>query len=222
VSYYPAFLDLTDLSVVVVGGGEVARGKIEGLLRSGARVKVVARRAVDGVRALGGLTTVELHLRDYEAADVAGARIVVAATDDRDVNRRVSEDATRAGALVNVVDDPELSSFIAPAVLERGELQVAVSTSGGSPAFAVFVRDEIAERIGPEYGVALTVLRRVREKLRATPGSSIAERKRILRVLAEAGLVDRVKAKDPAGVDELLRMIPGAVMTLETLGVELG
>ena len=221
-SYYPAFLDLTGQPVLVVGAGEVASGKIRALVAAGARAKVVARDAIDAVRGLAGGGEIELHLRAYESADAGGMRVVIAATNDAELNGRISADARRAGALVNVVDAPRLSTFIAPAVLERGDLTVAVSTTGASPAFAVFVRDEIAASIGPEYGVALSVLRKVREKLRAEPNSSIADRKRILRALAEAGLVERVKAKDRAGVDELLRSIPGGGMTLATLGVELG
>ena len=122
--------------------------------------------------------------------------------------------------LVNVVDRAEISSFIAPAVLAHGELQIAVSTSGASPAFAVFVRDRLRADIGPEYGVALSILRRVRERLRSD-ARSIADRRRILRDLAEAGFVDRVRTKDRAGIDTLFASLAGDGMTLEALGVDL-
>jgi siroheme synthase-like protein len=220
VSYYPAFLNLEAAPVLVVGGGEVARGKIEGLLASGAQVRVVAREADPPVRALAGRGAIELQVRAYEPADVGSARLVVAATGDSALNQAVSDDARKAGVLVNVVDAPALSTFIAPAVLERGDLRIAVSTGGASPAFAVFVRDELARRIGPEYGAALGVLRRVRERLRAEPGSSIADRKRILRALADGGLVERLRARDRAAVDELLRAVAGDGITLEALGVD--
>jgi siroheme synthase-like protein len=220
VSYYPAFLNLEAARVLVVGGGEIARGKIEGLLAAGARVCVVAREADPPVRALAGRRAIELQLRAYESADVAGARLVVAATDDSALNQAISDDARNAGALVNVVDAPALSTFIAPAVLERGELRIAVSTGGASPGFAVFVRDELARRIGPEYGAALGLLRRVRERLRAEPGSSLADRKRILRALADGGLVERLRARDGAAVDELLRAVVGEGFTLDALGLD--
>jgi siroheme synthase-like protein len=220
VSHYPVFLDLEEAPVLVVGGGEVARGKIEGLLASGARIRVVALEAASPVRALAGRGAIELHLRAYESTDVEGARLVVAATDDSALNRGVSDDARRAGVLVNVVDAPALSTFIAPAVLERGELRIAVSTGGASPAFAVFVRDELARRIGPEYGTALRLLRRVRERLRADPASSIADRRRILRALADGGLVEHVRDRDRAAVDELLRAVAGDAVTLAALGVD--
>ena len=150
-----------------------------------------------------------------------GFQVVVAATDDVEVNRRVAADAELAGVLVNVVDDPQHSTFIAPAVLERGELQIAVSTSGASPSFAVFLRDRIAGEIGPEYGMALAILQKVRKQLRAEQ-RTIAERRQILRGLAEAGIVDRVRSKDRVGVEELLRSIAGESCTLDALGVELG
>ena len=219
-SYYPVFLNLRERPALVVGGGDVARGKIEGLLRTGARVTVVAPRVVEPIHRLVTEGVVALVARAYAADDVRGFHLVVAATDDPDVNRSVSADAERAGVLVNVVDRAEISSFIAPAVLAHGDLQIAVSTSGASPAFAVFVRDRLRADIGSEYGVALSILRRVRERLRSD-ARSIADRRRIPRDLAEAGLVDRVRTKDRAGIDTLLASLAGDGMTLEALGVEL-
>ena len=220
-SHYPAFLDLRGRAVLVVGGGDVARGKIEALLRAEARVQVVAPSVVEPIERLAERGAVTIVARPYGPQDVRGFQLVVAATDDAEVNRAVSADARRAGVLVNVVDSPELSTFIAPAVLTRGDLQLAVSTSGGSPAFAAFVRDRLAELIGPEYGVALTILRGVRNRLRSE-ALPLPERKRILRGLAEAGLVDRVRAGDRVAIDGLLESIVGRGSTLEALGVDLG
>jgi precorrin-2 dehydrogenase/sirohydrochlorin ferrochelatase len=220
VSYYPVFVNLRERPALVVGGGDVARGKIEGLVRTGARVTVVAPRVVDPIHRLVSKGIVVQVARAYAPGDVSGFQLVIAATDDPDVNRSVAADAERAGVLVNVVDRAELSSFIAPAVLAHGDLQIAVSTSGASPAFAVFVRDRLGAEIGPEYGLALSILRRVRDRLRSD-ARSIADRRRILRALAEAGLVDRVRTKDRAGIDTLLASHAGDGMTLETLGVEL-
>jgi precorrin-2 dehydrogenase/sirohydrochlorin ferrochelatase len=220
VSYYPVFLNLRERPALVVGGGEVARGKIEGLVRTGARVTVVATRVVEAIHRLVTEGAVALVLRGYAPEDVRGFQLVIAATDDPDVNRSVAADARRAGALVNVVDRAELSSFIAPAVLAHGDLQIAVSTSGASPAFAVFVRDRLRAHIGPEFGLALSILRRVRDRLRSDARSN-ADRRRILRGLAEAGLVDRVRTKDRAGIDTLLASVVGDGITLAVLGVDL-
>ena len=218
-SYYPAFLDLRGKRCLVVGGGDVAAGKARGLLRAGADVTLIAERLGDGVRRLAEGGKVRSVERAYQTADMTGVDLAVAATDDPAVNRQVSADAGAARALVNVVDAPELSSFIAPAVLERGALQVAVSTGGASPSFAVFVRDRLATEIGPEYEAALAVLRLVRERLRAD-GASLEDRKRILGGLA-ARVVERVRAKDLGGVDALLRTVFGGDVTLEQLGIDL-
>lgn len=218
--YYPIFLDLRGRSCLVVGGGPVAMGKAIGLRRAGARVTMVAAEPIDGLRELAERAEIVLLARPYDGADMAGIHLAVAATDDADVNRRVAADAERCHALVNVADAPALSSFIAPATLERGALQIAVSTSGASPSFAVYLRDRLGEEIGPEYETALAVLRGVRERLRSQD-RPFEERKKVLRVLAERGLVERVKAKDRIGVDGLLREVVGADVTLDALGLPL-
>ena len=220
-SYYPVFLDLRGRRGLVVGGGVVASQKIAGLLRSGADVTVVAPRAIETILRLAEEGRVTLRARDYSPGDMLGIDLAVAATGDAQVDRRVCADARRARALVNVVDSPAQSSFIAPAILERGDLQVAVSTSGASPSFAVFVRDRLAAEIGPEYAAALSVLRGVRERLRAE-ARPMEERKRILGAIAAAGLVERLRSRDHGGVDELLRSLVGEAVTLERLGVDLG
>ena len=219
-SYYPVFLDLRGRRGLVVGGGAVASQKIARLLRAGAHVTVVAPRAIEAIVRLAGEGRVTLRAHGYSPSDMVDIDLAVAATDDPQVNRRVSADARKARALVNVVDSPEQSSFIAPAILERGDLQVAVSTSGASPSFATFVRDCLAEEIGPEYAAALSVLRRVRERLRAE-ARPMEERKRILAALAAGGLVERLRCGDHGGVDELLRSLLGEAVTLERLGVGL-
>jgi precorrin-2 dehydrogenase/sirohydrochlorin ferrochelatase len=221
VSYYPVFLDLRGRAGLVVGGGDVAHGKIDGLLRAAARVTVVAPRVAEAVQRLAARGRVTLVARPYDSQDVRGFQVVVAATDDPEVNRRVADDAQRAGVIVNVVDDAEQSTFIAPAVLERGDLQIAVSTAGASPSFAVYLRDRLAAQIGPEYGVALAILRKVRQRLRAEQ-RTMAERRRILRKLADAGLVDHVRSKDRSGIEELLHSAAGESWTLDALGVDLG
>jgi len=220
VSYYPVFLDLRERPALVVGGGEVAHGKIVALLRAGARVTVVAPHLVESIERLVQDGKITLVTRPYAAEDVRGFHLVVATTGDAEIDRRVSSDAQRAGVLVNVVDQAALSSFIAPAVLERGNLQIAVSTSGSSPALAVSLRDRLEREVGPEYAVALAILREVRARLRAGEQTS-DDRRRILRELADGRLVDRVRAKDRAGVDTLLASLAGQGMTLKALGIEL-
>jgi precorrin-2 dehydrogenase / sirohydrochlorin ferrochelatase len=145
--YYMACLDLSGRSVLVVGGGRVALEKVEGLLDCGATVTVVAPQIVPELEHL----PVELVRRAYRTDDLAGRFLVVAATSTRSVNRRVFRDAETRPLLCNVVDVPELCSFILPAVHREGPIAVAVSTGGASPALAQRLRDEIAAVVRPEH-----------------------------------------------------------------------
>lgn len=161
--YYPIAIDLTDKKVLVVGGGAVALRKIETLIEFGARVNVVAPCINQDIIDLGGYGRVIINQRDYETSDMEGCALVIAATDDREVNLRVSRDANSAGLLVNVVDDPELCSFIMQSVVRRGDLAISIGTGGKSPAFAKFVRKKIEEAIGPEYGDLAGIMGELRE-----------------------------------------------------------
>ncbi|MFH0964169.1 MAG: NAD(P)-dependent oxidoreductase [Planctomycetota bacterium] len=138
---YPVGLLLFDRLCVVVGGGPVARRKAESLLASGARVRIVAAGLEPETAALAG---VELVRETYRAEHLAGARVVIAATDSAEVNRQVARDAEAAGALANVVDDPGACDFLVPARLDKGALMIAVQTRGASPALAA----TLCRRIG--------------------------------------------------------------------------
>jgi len=141
---YPIMLDLTDVPVLVVGGGRVAQRKVEGLLRARADVTVVAPRIDDGVRAL----PVRIVERTYEPSDLDHVRLVITATDEAAVNAAVSADATRRGIWVNSADDPANCTFTLPAVAHDGEVTVAVATGGASPALASHLRGEIEAWLG--------------------------------------------------------------------------
>ena len=154
--YYMTCVDLTDRSVLVVGAGRVALEKVEGLLDCGARVTVVAPRITPELERL----PVELVRRDYRTDDLVGRFLVVAATSTRSVNLRVYRDAEARALLCNVVDVPELCSFILPAVHREDPIAVAISTGGASPALAQRLRDEIAAVIRPEHA---DLARRLRE-----------------------------------------------------------
>lgn len=161
---YPVMLDLRDVPVLMVGGGQVAERKVEGLVAAGAAVTVVAPLVRDEVAAMA----VEVRLRPYTAADVAGHRLVMTATDDPAVNRQVAVDATALGVWVNSADDPQNCSFILPAVTRRGPVVVSVGTDGSSPALARHLRDRIAaEVLGPEVERAAKELARQRAEFHA-------------------------------------------------------
>jgi siroheme synthase-like protein len=156
--HYMACLDLTGRSVLVVGGGPVALEKVVGLLAAGARVTVVAPEIVPGLAEL----ELTVARREYRPEDLAGRFLVVAATSTTEVNRRVFRDAEARSLLCNVVDVPELCSFILPAVHRHGPIAIAVSTGGASPALAQRLRDEIATMVRPEHAELARRLRELR------------------------------------------------------------
>jgi precorrin-2 dehydrogenase len=160
--YYMACLDLEGRSCLVIGGGRVALEKVRGLLDCGARVTVVAPQVVDELLDLG----VELVRRGYRESDLNGRFLVIAATSTTSVNRRVYAQAEARSLPCNVVDVPELCSFILPAILRRDPIAIAVSTGGASPALAQRIRDDIADVIGPEHADIALRLRELRPWVR--------------------------------------------------------
>ena len=161
--YYMACLDLTGRECVVVGGGKVGLEKVRGLLECGASVRVVAPEIE---RKLADLPVRWLESR-YQGWDLDDAWLAVAATPDREVNRRVFEDAQQRGIFCNVADDPELCSLILPAVHRIDPIAVAVSTGGASPALAKRLRSMIAAIVRPEHAALAEELRALRPEVKA-------------------------------------------------------
>lgn len=176
-AYYPAMLDLAGRPVLLVGGGEVAAQKAGPLLEAGAVLRLVAPRLVPALQARADAGEVRWEQREVRAGDTEGCAVVVCATDQREVNKQVSEEARAAGIPVNVVDDPELCTFIVPSTVRRGPLQVSVSTGGRSPAFAKFMRKELERAVGEEYGLLAEMAGRMRDLAREA-GVSYADRDR--------------------------------------------
>jgi len=166
-AYYPVCLEMAGRPCLVVGGGTVAERKVNGLLEAGARVTVVSPSATERLLEWARAGRICLTLRDYEADDLAGHSIVFAGTDDGLINAEVARDARAAGALINAADDPAHCDFILPAVLRRGEITVAVSTGGASPALARAVRDELGGYLDrDDYAALARVVTDVRRILR--------------------------------------------------------
>lgn len=161
---YPVNLRLQGRSVLVVGGGRVARQKVDELVRCGAAVTVVAPRIIDELLADDRITC---ELRPYRAGEAADHRFVVTATDVRAVNQAVYDDGDAAGVWVNAADDPQRCSVTLPSRVRRGSLLVTVSTEGRSPALASWLRSELDGRLGPELEVLLEVLAEERDRIRA-------------------------------------------------------
>ena len=147
---FPVFLDLTDRLVVVVGGGAVATERAAKLAAHGAAVRVVSPELSPGLQRLVTDSTVADHrARRYEDGDLDGAVLVVAATDDAAVNRRVRDAARAAGAEVNVADDPAGSTAVIPALMRSGDLAIAITTGGASPVVSRRIREDLEDRFGP-------------------------------------------------------------------------
>lgn len=206
--YFPINLDIQDRACLVVGGGAVASRKTGTLLECGAVVTLVSPELTDTLADLASSGRIHWECRTYRSGDLDGKQLVFAVTNQRDVNRRVVEDARRAGILVNVGDQPDLGDFTLPAVVDCGRLMMTVSTSGNSPALSRLIRKELENRYGPEYDAALQLLGAVREKLLAAGGDSAAHREMFRRALA-AGLIDHLKHGRTDAVDGLLRSVFG-------------
>jgi precorrin-2 dehydrogenase/sirohydrochlorin ferrochelatase len=194
--YYPVALDLQDKTCVVIGGGTLADGKLDALLAAGARVTLVSPDAGARIAALAADGHLNWLRQRYEPAVLAGAYLVIAATDDRAVNALVAADARRVGALVNAVDDPPNCDFFAVAVVRRGDLQVAISTNGRSPAFARWLREQLDDTLPNEYGALLAALGDARDELRSS--GPIPEYERWQAALTDE-LLERVRRGDHAG-----------------------
>ena len=147
-AFYPVFLDLHGRRAVVIGGGAVAEQKVHGLVGAGAHVTVVSTDVTPALGALARRNAIEHKRRPYRRGDLKGAWLAIAATDDRGTNGAVWAEAEQLGVPLNAVDDLEHCSFIAPAVHRKGDITVAVSTAGKSPALAVRLRQRIARLVG--------------------------------------------------------------------------
>jgi len=165
-TYYPAFLDLTGHPVLVVGGGPVAEGKVEGLLAAGAHVTVVSPTVTPRLEGWVVACRIALIARAYEPGDLAGCRLVFAATDDPAVTAAVAADGRARGIWLNAADEPARCDFILPAVIRRGRLVVAVSTGGASPAAARAIREELEGYLTPDHAMLVELAADAREALR--------------------------------------------------------
>lgn len=198
---YPAILLLEGRLAVVIGGGRVAERKVRTLLDAGAKVRVVAADPTREVRGRAERGEIELIERRYEEGDLAGSAVVVAATDDEAANRGVFAEATARGIPVNVVDNTSLCTFIAPSIVRRGDLVVAISTGGAAPALAVRIRERLEREFGEEYARFLELMSELREEV-SVPGDQDDRAKAWYRVidsevmdLVRAGEVDRARER---------------------------
>lgn len=202
---YPIILDLRDRLCLVVGGGEVAARKVAGLLEAGATVRVVSPALVETLAAEAAAGRIEHCARFFSSTDLAGARLVIAATADREVNAAVAMAARAQGLLVNVVDAPEEGDFWLPAVVRRGELLLTVSTGKASPALARRLRQQLEAAFGPEWGAYVALLGALRPLVLAREPDGDRRQTLFRELAASTGLPARLAAADVGGVVALLQ-----------------
>lgn len=166
-SVYPIGLNLEGKRVLLVGGGEIAEGKLDALLLAGARITAVSPQVRPRIAALAAEGIITLHQRPYQSGDLDGISLAIAATDDRSLNARVVTEARAARILTQAVDDIPYCDFFAVAIVRRGDLQLGISTNGRSPAFARWVRERLDADLPAEYGDLLDVLGEVRDEIKA-------------------------------------------------------
>ncbi len=165
--YYPIFLKVEQKLCVVIGGGPVAERKITSLLEAGARVKVIAPEVTERIKILAREGKIIWEERPYRSGDLKDAFLVIAATNNPQVQEEVFAEAEERKIFCNVVDKPALCSFIVPSVVKRGRLQIAISTSGASPALAKRLREQLEELFGPEYAEYLELMAAWRKEILA-------------------------------------------------------
>jgi uroporphyrin-III C-methyltransferase/precorrin-2 dehydrogenase/sirohydrochlorin ferrochelatase len=218
-SVYPAFLRLSGRPCVVVGGGAVAEDKVLGLLDAGARVTVVSPELSRRLEDLAEHGAIALLRRPYRAGDLAGAFLAIAATDDGAVNDAVWTEAEQRGILLNAVDDLPHCSFIAPSIHRQGDVTVAVSTAGKSPALAVRLRERVARAIGPEYATLADMLGRLRPEVQARVPDARA-RTRLWYDIVDSDVLELIRRGDMDGAErrigELIDTVPGPVPPLRS------
>jgi precorrin-2 dehydrogenase/sirohydrochlorin ferrochelatase len=213
---YPIFLDLEDRHCLVVGGGGVGTRKAQGLLACGARVTVVSPRMDPALEALLPHERLCLERRAYRPEDMAGVFLAFSATDDSALNRRIQRDAADRKTLCNVADRPELCDFILPAVVRRGALLLAITTSGKSPALAKRLRRQLEAQFGPEYENLIRLLGALRNRLLAQ-GHDPAGHRKAFNTLLEGDLLGLVRRESTAEIDALLAKTLGPGYRFERL-----
>ncbi len=217
VKTYPIFAVIDHKPCLVVGGGAVGERKVHDLMAAGALVTVVSRTLTSELAALADRGEIRYLEADFHPDQVEGMALVMAATDDQEVNAAVSAAAQSRGIWVNVADAPEYCTFIVPAMLRRGGLTLAISTGGASPALARQLRRELQQHFGPEYGPYLDLLQRVRPLVLAARRGH-PDNGPLFHRLVQSPLREAVAQGDRARVLKVLHEVLGPVLGTPVLG----
>jgi precorrin-2 dehydrogenase len=206
--YYPVYLDIENRPCLVIGGGGVGTRKVRGLLAYGAHVTVVSPQLSDPLQSFANEGAIAWRNRLYEANDLQGMFLVFGATDDDELNRKIHADAEANNILCNIADRPAVCNFILPSIVQRGDLSIAISTSGKSPAFAKRLRKDLEKQFGVEYGTFLEMMGRIRQKLLSQAHEPEAH-KHLFEQLIDGGLLKFLKEAEEKRTDRLLLEVLG-------------
>ncbi|MEE9543502.1 MAG: bifunctional precorrin-2 dehydrogenase/sirohydrochlorin ferrochelatase [Thermodesulfobacteriota bacterium] len=219
-TFYPIFLDLTKRPCAVVGGGVVAERKVKSLIIAGARVTVISPRLSKGLKELVAKKKITHVKGSFEAGSLKGFFLVISAASAKEVNERVADEAREAGAIVNVVDSPLLCDFLVPSLVSRGDLMIAVSTSGKFPALAKKMRQELEKLYGPEYGLYVELLSAIRNKL-LKDKRKYDKKERLFNDLFASDIPGILRSGAVKVLDTVLVDVLGRGYTLARLGVKI-
>jgi len=214
--YYPVNLNIRNRRCLVVGGGSVGTRKVKTLLDCGAVVTVVSPDLSEELQTLSKSKTLFLKNRTFRSSDLDGNFLVICATSDQKLNIRISSEAEQRNMLCNVADVPEACNFILPAIVERGDLIISISTSGSSPAFAKTLRKELEGRFGEEYKLFLMLMGAIRKKLLDDDHEPEAH-KALFEKLINGGMVNMIRDNNREGIQALLLKTLGEGYILEEL-----
>jgi len=194
-SFYPIFIDLSGKRVLVVGGGRVAQRKIETFLHYDAHVSIIAMEITHQLERYVKEGKIIFLGREFNEDAMTGATLVIAATDDPQLNSKISKRAKKMGLPVNAVDQPSDCSFIVPSIVRRGDLQIAVSTAGKSPALAKKLRKELEKQFGAHYEAFLILMGKIREEI-LEKGLSKEDNHRIFKGLVNSSILKAIETED--------------------------
>ena len=195
VKYYPINLDITNKRCLVVGGGDVAERKVQRLLECGARSVVIGKTLTPGLEAMKRNGRIDHIDDDYDESYINDAFLVIGATDCDNINADMAKIGRDRGILVNIVDDPDKCDFILPSLFQQGDLIIAISTSGKSPALAKKLRQEMEGKYGPEYNTLLDILGKLRERIMIR-GHSSDDNKRTFESIVNSDILHFIREKD--------------------------
>ena len=214
--YYPVYLDIQHKKCLVVGGGSVGTRKVNTLLECGARVTVVSPKISEALEALSDHHAIDIQKKRYQSTDLNGVFLVIGATSDERLNQQISNDAGQLNILCNIADRPAACNFILPAIVQRGDLVIAISSSGNSPAFAKKLRKDIEQHYGAEYAVFLQLMGAIRQRLLQAEHAPEAH-KPIFNKIIYSKIIDHIREGDEEAIDTILSEILGAGYSFQAL-----